>query len=156
LRLIPAARAVNDGMPLHVANLVQSALAEAGRPLAGARIGILGYSYLEDSDDTRNSPSEALIARLQGLGVEVFIHDPWVHDYQGELLERLRGCDAAVLMVAHRAYRALDLAALKSVLRTPILVDGRHVISADAARRAGLRYHAVGVAAARTGKTAGA
>ena len=152
VRLIPAARAVNAGMPLHMAQLVAAALGEAGRPLAGARVGILGYSYLEDSDDIRNSPSEVLVARLRQLGAQVVVHDPWVREYRGELLDRLRGCDAAVLMVAHRTYRDLDLAALKSVLRTPILVDGRHVFSHQGAGRAGLSYYAVGVAPARDDK----
>jgi UDP-N-acetyl-D-mannosaminuronic acid dehydrogenase len=149
VRLIPAARAVNGGMPLHMADLVRAGLAEAGRPLAGARIGIMGYSYLEDSDDIRNSPSEALVARLEELGAEVLIHDPWVPEYRGDLLQRMHDCDAAVLMVAHRVYRTQDLAELKAVLRTPILVDGRHVFSAEAARGAGLSYYAVGVATSR-------
>ena len=109
----------------------------------------MGYSYLEDSEDTRNSPSESLVRRLRELGAEVAIHDPWVPEFRGELLERLHGCDAAVLMVAHRAYRDVDLASLKSVLRTPILVDGRHLFSAEAAARAGLSFYTVGVAPAR-------
>ncbi len=148
-RLIPAARAVNAGMPLHVVEMVSGALASAGQPLAGARIGVLGFSYLEDTDDTRNSPSEVLVARLRELGAQVVIHDPWVDEYRGDLLLRLRGFDAAVLMVAHRAYRELDLAALRSVLRTPIFVDGRHVFDAEQAGRAGLSYYAVGVAPGR-------
>ena len=77
----------------------------------------------------------------------VTIHDPFVSEYQGELWACVRGCDAAVVMVAHGAYRALDLAALKAALRTPVLVDGRHVFDATRARAAGLVYRCVGVAA---------
>ena len=54
-----------------------------GCRLGGARIGVLGYRYLEDSDDTRNSPSEVLVGRLQALGAEVVVHDPWVPAYRG-------------------------------------------------------------------------
>jgi UDP-N-acetyl-D-mannosaminuronate dehydrogenase len=38
---------------------------------------------------------------MRGLGDEIVIHDPCVPPHQGDLRERLRGCDAAVLMVAH-------------------------------------------------------
>jgi len=145
LRLIPAARAVNDGMPLHVAELTVEALRAAGRAPGEARVAVLGYAYLEESGDTRNSPSAALIARLKEWGMEVVIHDPGVAEYQGNVLECLRGCDAAVVMVAHRAYRVLDPVEFKKALRTPVLVDGRHVFDAAQARAAGLVYRCVGV-----------
>ena len=145
VRLIPAARAVNESMPLHVAALTLQALAAAAVSPAGARVAVLGYAYLENSDDTRNSPSEALDRRLRELGMTTVIHDPWVAGYAGDLLERAGGCDAAVVMVAHRQYRDLDLSALRRVLRTPILVDGRHVYDRETARAAGLSYYAVGV-----------
>ena len=128
VRLIRAARAVNDGMPWHVADLIARALAEAGCSIAGARVAVLGYAYLEDSDDTRNSPSEALVNRLRQLGAEVRIHDPWVEAYRGDMAEVVRECDAAVVMVGHSAYRSLDLAALGDALRRPIVVDARHLL----------------------------
>lgn len=144
LRLIPAARAINDSMPLHMVELLRLALKGAGRELKGASIAVLGYAYLEDSDDTRNSPSEALIRCLRELGAEVIIHDPWIVEYSGNVLERVRGCDAAVVMVAHSAYRTLDLNLLKTSLRLPVLVDGRRVFESSRARMAGLEYWGVG------------
>lgn len=144
LRLIPSARAVNDSMPGHVFELARAALAAAGRSLAESRVAVLGYAYLEDSDDTRNSPSEALVGCLRQAGAEVVIHDPWVEEYTGDPLKCVLGCDATVIMVAHSAYRALDLRALKSALRTPVLVDGRRVFDGPQARAAGLIYRGVG------------
>jgi UDP-N-acetyl-D-mannosaminuronic acid dehydrogenase len=143
-RLIPAARAVNDGMPLRVADMLVDALQSVQRSVAGSRILVMGYAYLEDSDDTRSSPSEQLVLRLGELGAEVVIHDPYVRPYQDALLEAARGCDAAVVMVRHQPYRALSLADLRAALRTPILVDGRHVYDAAIARAAGFYYRAVG------------
>lgn len=127
LRLIPDARAINDSMPLHVAGLLRQALDEAGLPLAEARIAVLGYSYLEDSDDTRNSPSGVLVALLQSEGAQVMIHDPWVEEYRGDLLERVKGCDALVVMVGHRQYREADLTEVGRAVRRKVLVDGRGV-----------------------------
>ena len=144
IRLIPAARAVNDSMPLHMVELLEEALAEAGRPLAGARVLVLGYAYLEDSDDTRNSPSAVLVERLRERGAEAVIHDPYVPGYQGDVYALAQGCDAAVLMVAHRAYRELEWAVLGERLAAPILVDGRQ--SVDAAAK--WHYRSVGKARA--------
>ncbi len=146
VQLLSAARAVNDHMPAHMADLVRKMVEEAtGRDIAQARVAVLGYAYLEESDDTRNSPSEVLAALLRNWSAEVVIHDPWVPGYEGDLFDRVRGCDAAVLMVAHRAYKALDLARLKAALRTPVLVDGRRAFTAEQAQAAGLRYRAVGL-----------
>jgi UDP-N-acetyl-D-mannosaminuronic acid dehydrogenase len=107
---------------------------------------VLGYAYLEESDDTRNSPSEVLVSRLRELGAEVVIQDPGVEEYHGDPLECIKGCDAVVVMVAHNAYRTLDLNLLKAALRTPILVDGRRVFEASKAFAAGLEYWGLGVA----------
>ncbi len=134
-RLIPAARAVNEGMPLHMAELVVEGLRKAGKDVRGARVAILGYAFLENSDDTRNSPSAVLVDRLRELGAEVVIHDPYVPGYQGDLGERLQGCDAAVVMVRHEEYLRLDPGELAARLNPPpVVVDGRHVFPAGAAR----------------------
>jgi len=133
-RLIPAARAVNDGMPLHVADLVVDGLRAAGKDIRGARVAVLGYAFLENSDDTRNSPSEALVERLRALGAAPVVHDPYVAAYRGDLRERVAGCDAAVLMVRHNEYLRLDPRELVSWLASPVVVDGRRLYAADAAR----------------------
>jgi UDP-N-acetyl-D-mannosaminuronic acid dehydrogenase len=138
-RLVAAARAINDGMPLHVADLVVEALREAGRDIAGARVAVLGYAYLENSDDTRNSPSAVLVKKLRARGAEVVVHDPYVPEYRGDLLERVHGCDAVVVMVRHEEYRALPA----EVLDAPVVVDGRNVVSAVAQRKVGREGRAV-------------
>lgn len=148
LRLIPASRAVNDGMPHHVVDLLEDALGEAGGSLAGARILVMGYAYLENSDDTRNSPTQALIERLSQVGASVVVHDPFVSEYQGDLLSAAQGCDAAVVMVAHTPYKNLNLPALRAALRRPVLVDGRNLYDSAALRAAGWVYRGIGKPAA--------
>ena len=144
LRLIPAARSVNDSMPLHMVKLLEDALAKVGRSILDARIAVLGYSYLEDSDDTRNSPTRSLVARLYELGAEPVIHDPWITEYNGDVYEKVKGCDAAMVMVAHSAYKELDLEKLKSALRSPVLVDGRRVFVNNQGDDSAWRYSLLG------------
>jgi UDP-N-acetyl-D-mannosaminuronic acid dehydrogenase len=147
LRLIPAAREINNAMPLHMVKLLEGALTKVGRSILDARVAVLGYAYLEDSDDTRNSPTRSLVARLYELGAEPVIHDPWMTEYNGDVYEKIKGCDAAVVMVAHSAYKGLDLRKLKSALRLPILIDGRRVFNLGDVKSTGLSYTAIGVSA---------
>jgi UDP-N-acetyl-D-mannosaminuronic acid dehydrogenase len=76
--LLAVARRINETMPLHMAELVQEALAAAGQPLAGARVAVLGIAYLENADDTRNTPAVPLIRALRDRGAIVIAHDPYV------------------------------------------------------------------------------
>jgi UDP-N-acetyl-D-mannosaminuronic acid dehydrogenase len=143
-RLLPTARKINDGMPLHVAELAEEVLAEAGKEVCGAEIAVLGYAYLENSSDARNSPTIPLVERLRALGARVTIHDPYFPEYDSPLEEVLSGADCAILMVAHDLYRGLDLSDLKAWLATPVLIDGRNLFDKEQARELGFFYAGVG------------
>lgn len=144
LELLPAARAVNEYMPLHVLKLLKEAFKKKGISLSNSQILILGYAYLENSDDTRNSPSERLVARLKTENAKVKIHDPWVSDYQGHLLELAKDCDAAVIMAAHKEYRDLSTADLVNSLRHPIVIDGRNIIDPEEMKEKSLIFKSLG------------
>lgn len=145
-RLIPAARAINDGMPLHIAELTIEALEQAGISIENASVAVLGYAYLENSDDTRNSPSAVLVDRLQALGMNVRIHDPYVTEYQGPLDRVIESADAVIVMVAHDEYRNIDIGALKSLMAAPVLIDGRKVFDKEDVISKGFIYRGVGQA----------
>lgn len=164
LELVQLARQINDGMPGHMVELVKDALVEAGRALDGARVAILGVSYLEDADDTRNTPAVPLIVGLQERGAAVVAHDPYVSEHEwrlawpeGEpkalltdnLTEALSGADCAAIVTRHKAYRELavgmeGLLWLKAQLGRPVVVDGRNVLDPAACRAAGIVYRGVG------------
>ena len=145
VQLVPAARALNDFMPRHVGELVETTLRAAGRRIEGARVAILGYAYLPDSDDTRNSPTSDVITWLEDRGAAVAVHDPWVRPYQTSLEQVVAGTDCLVLMVAHSAYRDLDLDGLGRRMRTRTVVDGRHAIDTAHALAAGFAYRCIGI-----------
>jgi UDP-N-acetyl-D-mannosaminuronic acid dehydrogenase len=144
-RLIPTARAINDGMPLHVGAMVERGLCDHAIDLAHATILVLGYTYLQDSDDTRNSPSIELINWLQERGARVLVNDPFVPEMQLDVSAQARGADCAVLMVAHTQYQHMELDRLAANMRHRILIDGRHLFSRDGAERAGFDYRCVGI-----------
>jgi len=143
-KLIPAARAINDSMPLHIGKLTQDALAETGIDLKDAKIAILGYAYLEDSDDTRNSPSEVLVQFFRNQGAEVNIHDPFISEYGGDVLEIIKKHNAVVLMVKHSEYLTLNINSLVTVLETPIIIDGRNIFSSGVSTSQDYIYRSIG------------
>ncbi|MHB9026389.1 MAG: nucleotide sugar dehydrogenase [Armatimonadota bacterium] len=147
-RLLPTARAINDGMPHHLAELAVRALAAEGRSVAGATITILGASYLEGTDDTRNAPALALARHLTGLGAAVRLLDPYVSSLEEYAVTgdeaAIDGSDALILVTAHEEFRALNLAACAQRMRTKVLIDGRNCLDLAAAQQAGFRVLAVG------------
>ena len=146
--IIVGSRLLNDSMPSHVADLLEEALKEHGKSLIGAKIAILGVAFLENSDDTRNTPSAALYEELKKRGAKPVMHDPIVREYElpftKDLEGTLHGADAAIISTKHREYLKLDLKKLAKKLKTPILIDGRNAFDAEKARKAGLTYRGIG------------
>ena len=140
VRLIPAARAVNSGMPAHMLALLKERL----KDLKGKHILVLGYAYLENSDDTRDAPSQYFIKSLAAEGADYEIHDPFVKEYSGDLYEKAQGCDAAVLMTAHSEYKDIDFTRLKEAMGHKLLVDGRNLWSKERAMQAGMELIRLG------------
>lgn len=140
VRLIPAARAINNDMPSHMRNLIKS---KTGG-LSGKRVLLLGYAYLENSDDTRNSPAEALRNLLADEGADVIVHDPYVEEFMGDLYVKAKDCDAAALVTAHSDYEFLDFTRLGSAMRRPVLVDGRNLWDKQTVRAAGFELVRLG------------
>ncbi|MCD6355833.1 MAG: nucleotide sugar dehydrogenase [Anaerolineaceae bacterium] len=140
VRLIPAARAVNVSMPEHIFKLLKKHLPN----LAGKKILILGYAYLSDSDDTRNSPSAQLVKYLKKSGLNYVIHDPYVKEYMGEIDGKAKDCDAVILMTAHSQYKSLYLPSLKAALKNPLIIDGRNLLDRDAVAKAGFQLVRLG------------
>ncbi len=77
-RFIELAGEINTSMPKYVVQRVAEALNEAGKPLNGSRICVLGVAYKKDVDDPRESPSFELMELLSGGKAEVTYNDPHV------------------------------------------------------------------------------
>ena len=147
-KIIVDSRETNDFMPVHVVDLVEDALAEHGKKLKGAKVAVLGVAFLENSDDTRNTPSATIYAELKKRGAKPVLHDPIVRDFDlpftRDLDEVLTSADAVVLSTKHKVYLSLDLGEMRRKLATPVLVDGRNAFTMEAATMAGLTYRGVG------------
>jgi UDP-N-acetyl-D-glucosamine dehydrogenase len=77
-RFIELAGEVNSGMPLWVVNKIAAALSDAGKPIKGSHIAILGVAYKKDVDDPRESPAFRILELLEERGAVLSYHDPHI------------------------------------------------------------------------------
>jgi len=145
------ARRINDFMPKHMHRLTLDALARVGRPVNGAKVTILGWAFLSNTDDARNTPSEPFHDDLIHDGAIVSVHDPYVTGYAGvpiksNIDEAIRDADAIVIFAGHHQYRLLDATHIKMLTgkRHPVIVDGRNLIDPDQFIANGFVYKGIG------------
>lgn len=111
-QVILAGRRINDGMAVFVAQQTIKQMIEAGSPIKGAKVIVLGLAFKENCPDIRNSKVADLVRELAEYGCEVLVNDPIAdfseakHEYGIELTpwEELPQADALVVAVAHRQY----------------------------------------------------
>jgi len=124
-------------------------------PLRGARIALLGLAFKADTDDMREASSLVLAARLRAEGATVVAYDPVAMpnaaalmgdevEFAASVLDAVTGADAAVVVTEWGEFRGLCTAAVRSAMRTPLVVDGRNLLDPDEVRAAGFVYESVG------------
>ncbi len=127
--VILRARRVNDQMPTYNIDRLEAAL--SSRSLKGQRVLILGTTFKENVDDTRNSPAKTLIEELQTRGAQVRAHDPMTSERFGaesvpSVEEGVRWADIVILAAAHTDY----MKQLPSIdMSEKIFYDGRNAFS---------------------------
>src|SRR5262249_5630473 len=75
-QVILAGRRINDGMGKYVAEQTVKHLIQAGSPVKGAHVIVLGLTFKEDVPDIRNSRVIDVVHELATYGVQVHVHDP--------------------------------------------------------------------------------
>jgi len=148
MAIVKAAREVNRRQRERV---VEKLLAEL-KILKGRTVGLLGLAFKPHTDDLREAPAIDVARQLIERGAKVKAHDPVAMDRfkrEHSSLEHIlcatpadvaRDADALVLVTEWPQYGELDWEAIAGSMRTPILLDGRHVLDRARVTRAGLRY----------------
>jgi UDPglucose 6-dehydrogenase len=149
--IVQAAREVNDRQRAAAVERLQHEL----RILKGRKIGLLGIAFKPNTDDLRDSPALDIARLLLARGARVRLHDPVAAErfrreqpelapYLSETLDGLfDDCDAVVLVTEWAQYLEMDWGKFVGLMRTPIVLDGRHVLDAERMGRLGYRYLAV-------------
>lgn len=151
IRLIETIVGINETRKRAMARKVERAV---GGDLRGKTIGILGLTFKPDTDDIRESPALSIVQALLDKGALLKAHDPEGMpaarhvmpelDYCDDVEEVAADADALVIITEWKQFRSLDFARLKSVMKSPVLVDLRNIYTPAEARNHGFVYESVG------------
>jgi UDPglucose 6-dehydrogenase len=146
--IVRAAREVNQQQR----RVVIDRLLEELRILKGRKIGLLGLAFKPDTDDMRDAPAIDIAGQLLARGARVSLHDPvagprfrrdqpnLAHHLCDTIDEVFDDSDAIVLVTQWSQYLDLDWSKYANLMRTPIVLDGRHCLDRGRIERAGFRY----------------
>jgi UDPglucose 6-dehydrogenase len=120
-------------------------------------IGVLGVAFKRDTDDIRGAPSLGVVPRLHGAGASLRVYDPAAaHNlkrlcppgdrlhYVDSAYEAARNAHALVILTDWEEFRALDLDRVRSLMQTPIIIDGRNLFEPDQMRAEDFEYYSLG------------
>jgi len=151
LRLIETVVDVNDARKRAMASKIIKA---CGGDVAGKTVAILGLTFKPNTDDMRDAPSLEIIPALQKAGARVKAFDPAGTLEAEKLLSNVEfvsgpyfcaeDADVLAIITEWNEFRALDLERIKSVMRTPTIVDLRNIYSPEEMAAAGFAYSSVG------------
>jgi UDPglucose 6-dehydrogenase len=160
LDILEAVVAVNERQKQR---LGQRVLQHFGEDLAGRRIAVWGLAFKPGTDDIREAPALVLIEQLLAAGAEVVATDPQAIPATRKVLgDRVRfengsyacadGADALALVTEWNEYRRPSFDRLKTLMRQPVLFDGRNQWDPSEVGSAGFTYYGIGrgLAARRT------
>ncbi|GAA4024848.1 UDP-glucose/GDP-mannose dehydrogenase family protein [Actimicrobium antarcticum] len=162
LLILRAVEAVNNHQK-HV--LGTKIVRRFGEDLSGRRFAIWGLAFKPNTDDMREASSRVLINELLQRGASVAVFDPVAMpearralalDFAGDAAavsrihfcdspnDALKDADALAIVTEWKAFRSPDFGLLKTLLKAPVIFDGRNLFEPEAMATAGFEYHGIG------------
>ena len=124
-------------------------------PIDGRVIAVLGLAFKPNTDDMREAKSIEVVGGLLQRGAIVRAYDPVAATHARRILpaevvycdspyEAATGADAVALVTEWNEFKFLNLDRLRSVMRRPLIFDGRNLWEPERMRRLGFEYHSIG------------
>ena len=143
--------AINLRARQRVIDIVRNVLSD---DLTQYKIAVLGATFKPDSDDVRDSPALDISVQLHAAGAEVVIHDPHGIEparkrfpnlkYSEVIEDAIKDADLILHLTEWKEYRQIDPAAISSLVKGKIIIDGRNMLDRTLWRNAGWKFHALG------------
>ena len=151
LRIVDTVIGINEKRKMDMAARVIDA---CGGSVAGKQIAVLGLTFKPNTDDMRESPSLDIIPALVKAGATIRAYDPEGMAEARKLLDTvefcessyatIEGADALVVITEWNEFRALDLKRVKSLMKTPVMVDLRNIYEPHDMKQKGFTYRSIG------------
>jgi UDPglucose 6-dehydrogenase len=153
-RLLEAAEAINQDQRQSFIDLIKRYY---GGDLAGKVLAIWGLSFKPQTDDIREAPSLTVISGLLESGARLQVYDPAAMaaarealgnhpglTYASSSYEALKGVDALLIITEWARFREPDFERMKSLMKAPVIFDGRNLYQPAKVARMGFAYFYVG------------
>lgn len=154
LRILDAVEAANAAQKSVLVNKLQTRF---GERLAGRRFALWGLAFKPNTDDMREAPSRVMMEALWAMGAHVAAYDPAamaetrrIYGERADLtlvsspMDALRDADALLVVTEWKTFHSPDFAAMKALLKQPVIFDGRNLYDPAAMRREGFEYFPIG------------
>jgi UDPglucose 6-dehydrogenase len=123
--------------------------------LKGKKVGVWGLAFKPKTDDMREAPSVPLIEALLDAGAKVVAHDPEATkvakgifgnrvSYTSSNYAAIKGADALAIVTEWNEFRRPDFARMKSLMKSPVVFDGRNLFTPEQMKQNGFTYYSVG------------
>ena len=151
-KILDAVLKVNDRQRTQLADRI---IEHFGGNLSGKRIAVWGLAFKARTDDVRESPAHYVIRGLLEAGAEVVAFDPEAIEttrqvfgdsihYRTEPYAVLEGADALAVLTEWHEFRRPDFDRVKSMLKLPVVFDGRNLFKPHRMKEMGFEYTSVG------------
>lgn len=122
--------------------------------LQSKKVAILGAAFKPDSDDVRDSPALDIAAQIQAAGATVTVHDPKAIanaqkrfpalNFADDVNTTLKDAEIVLHLTEWKIYREIDPTKVKSIVKNPIVIDGRNALDRELWQSAGWKFRALG------------
>lgn len=128
-----------------------------GGSFRGLKIAQWGIAFKPGTDDIREAPALDLIEAFLAEGAEVVAYDPVAAEmaqkhfagrkglsFVGQQYEALNGASVLVIATEWKSFREPNYEKMKTLMKKPVICDGRNIYSLSVMRQAGFQYHSIG------------
>jgi UDPglucose 6-dehydrogenase len=152
MRILEAVDAVN----VQQADLfVQKVRKHFKGELRGKRFGVWGLSFKPRTNDMRDAPAVKIVESLLAEGASIVAYDPEAMEEAKKIFgSRIQlaannyGCvenaDALLIVTEWQAFRNPNFERMKTMMRQPVIFDGRNIYDPVTLRQSGFTYYSVG------------
>ena len=151
-KILEAVMEVNDNQKKH---LLPKIFSFFNNDLKGKKIALWGLAFKPNTDDIREAPALKLIKELTAAGASIVAYDPEamvnVKEEIGDVIayaesqyEALKEADALLIATEWSEFRTPDFLKIKSLLKKPVIFDGRNLFELYQMEEHGFHYESVG------------
>jgi len=153
VRIIEMVEEVNEAQKVRLLHKIISHYKK--EDFSGMTFGVWGLAFKPGTDDMREAPSIPLILELIKRGAKVQAFDPVAKetsnyyfqgrvDYKDNPYEAIKGVDAMLLVTEWREFREPDFNKVKSLMKAPVIFDGRNQYRPQNMEKLGITYFSIG------------